>query len=722
MTILGQALALASRGFHVFPLKHNGKLPAHRGWQDEATRDEVQVTRWFGNPNLNFNIGISTSKFGDDKALCVVDIDDKGAKHGSETLLGLELDGIEFPVTCEHATPSGGRHLLYVCDAPLRQGTDVLGSGLDIRSRGGLVVGPGSQIDGKAYAQINGHSQIAQAPEWLVTRLGVDAGARRGDSPSIGGVDPLRAADRAVGYLRDAAPALEGQGGDTHTYKIFQALKDMGCTLDQAVMLADEHWNDRCEPPWSLDELLKLADHAYKYGREQPGCSAPEAIFEPVQPPPDASAKLHPFAEINKEYAFIKTGAYILQETTDEDGEFITERLTIVEFNAWFANRQLATGKEKPRPISQHWIEWAGRRQYDGVVFAPEQNPGPRWYNLWRGFTVKPSAKANHPALDLFLEHALKNCCNGDKALFRYLMGYLAHMIQKPYEKPLVALVFKGAKGTGKNALIERVGALLGPHFLVADDDRYLLGNFNSHLESNLCFVLDEASWAGDKRAEGKLKGLITGKKRMIEHKGKEARSKKSLSRIVVLGNEDWVVPATWDERRYAVFAVGDGRRQDRKFFIDMREGMEAGGYSHLLRYLLDFDLSGIDVNDAPNTKALLEQKLAGMEPLEQWWRDCLESGQIAEGDWGGDWPDVVPTNRLRDAYHRWARKRNIKGRLEEEVGFGRTIKKLAPSMPKKKARPDDPTDKTYAFFNPGLERLRADWVKFIGGEVEWPD
>jgi hypothetical protein len=30
-------------------------------------------------------------------------------------------------------------------------------------------------------------------------------------------------------------------------------------------MLADEHWNEWCEPPWSLEERLKLASHAYAY-------------------------------------------------------------------------------------------------------------------------------------------------------------------------------------------------------------------------------------------------------------------------------------------------------------------------------------------------------------------------------------------------------------------------------------------------------------------------
>ena len=721
MTPLEHALSLALRGFWVFPLQIGQKVPLHKGWQDEATRDPARIAKWFRKP---YNVGIFTGKFQDDKALCVVDIDDKGVKHGSETLLALEFEGKDFPPTCEHTTPSGGRHLIYICDGPLRQGTDVLGSGLDIRSRGGLILGPGSEIDGKPYAQINGHSRLVPAPAWLVDHLGRDSDRAPVDRTPVVGVDPDRARLRSVEYLKTAPIALEGQGGDALTYRVAAQVKDFGVTQDQAVLLLDEHWNERCLPPWTLQELADKVAHAYQYGREQPGVAAPEAVFAAVAPAEvDEPKMLHPFAEISREYAFVKQGAYVLQETTDEDGAFITERLTVVEFNAWFANRPWARANEKPRPISMHWMEWSGRRQYDGVTFMPCRDMGPRWYNLWRGFAVQPApGPANHPALDAFLEHALKNVCNNDPKLFTYLMGYFAHAVQRPWEKPLVALVMKGDKGTGKNACVERVGYLFGPHFLVADDERYLLGNFNSHLESNIMFVLDEASWAGDKRGEGKLKGLITGQKHLIEHKGKEPRTKKNLSRIVILGNADWVVPATQDERRFAVFHVGNGRKQDRQFFIDMREGMEQGGYAHLLRYLMDFDLSQVDINDAPNTKALTEQKLAGMPPIQEWWYDCLTSGAIAGGDFGGEWPAAIPTNRLRDAYYSWHRRRNIRTRPETEDAWGRIITKMAPSFKKVKVAKPALGNTTYDRCTPGLAKLRKDFEKFIQGDIEWAD
>jgi hypothetical protein len=392
----------------------------------------------------------------------------------------------------------------------------------------------------------------------------------------------------------------------------------------------------------------------------------------------------------------------------------------VSDFHAWFANRPFATGNNKPKAISLHWMEWKDRRQYDGVVFSPGKSPGPRWYNLWRGFSVEPASAAVHPAVEDFKEHAFRNVCNGNEAEFQYLMSFFAHMIQKPWEKPTVALVFKGKKGVGKNVIVERVGALLGPHFIVADDDRYLMGNFNSHLESNLFFVLDEAAWAGDKRAEGKLKGLITGTKRMVEHKGKEARNLKSLTRVAIVGNEDWLVPATEDERRYAVFDVGEGRMQDRKFFNNMRIGMESGGYACLLRYLLDFHIT-CDVNEAPNTRGLINQKIAGLEPVQQWWYDTLAAGTIAGGDWAGEWPDTIPSNRLRDALRRWVNNRNIKGRLPNDVGFGRILRQMAPSFEKRKvgARTAE-NDTSYAYFKVELEVLRKEFDKYIGGGAPW--
>jgi len=714
-TKLDHALALAAQGFWVFPLRSNSKLPLNKGWQDEATCDPDQIKK-MDFVSRGLNVGIFTSRFGQDNALLVVDVDMKEGKNGDAELFRLEMEGRDFPPTREVTTATGGRHLIYSTAEPVKQGANVIGDGLDIRSRGGFIVGAGSTIDGAPY-RVSVDAPVVPAPAWLVDHCGVDR-RDRGELAvvDLSGVDAGRARRRAVEYLTAAEPSVEGQGGDETAYKVACRVKDFGVDATTAVELLDDHWNPRCLPPWDLDALMAKVNNAYAYGVVPAGAAAPEVQFPPVVVEPEAKTAGGPIQIINREYAFVRQGAFVLHENTDEFGEFKTDHLNLAEFHGWFANKTITMGK-KTMPQSQAWIEWPQRREYEAVVFAPQQNPGPRWYNMWRGFTVAPAASADHPSVDAFKEHALKNTCDGDAKLYHWLMSFFAHMIQRPYEKPLVALVFKGKKGTGKNALVERVGRLLGAHFRVTDDGRYLTGNFNSHFEANLFFVLDEAHWAGDKRAEGKLKGLITGAKHSIERKGKEPYEVRNLSRIAIIGNEDWLVPASSDERRFAVFNVGDGRIQDRKFFIDMREGMEAGGYGALLRFLLDYDISGVDLNDAPATAGLAEQKEASLEPLQQWWLTCLTDGRIVESDFGSDWPAVVDRDKLRESLGRYWKARGIRAMAPDSRMVGKALKSMLPGHGNYRG---PKPDQRYHYRLPDLAQAREEWDRFMGFSREW--
>ena len=129
------------------------------------------------------------------------------------------------------------------------------------------------------------------------------------------------------------------------------------------------------------------------------------------------------------------------------------------------------------------------------------------------------------------------------------------------------------------------------------------------------------------------------------------------------------------------------------------------------------------DINLAPNTAGLTSQKVSSLEPVPQWWYDTLSAGTIAGGDWGGEWPDTIPTNRLRDALRRWVGNRNIKGRLPNDVNFGKLLHQMAPSFEKKKlgSRLAE-GDTSYAYFKSPLEDLRREFDKYIGGSVPWTE
>lgn len=141
-------------GFWVFPLVGMGKTPAFDGWQNAATRDRDAIQRMWTCPvtgwSLAYNVGIFTTKFGDGHALLVVDVDVKDGKPGDASVLELELKGFDLGSPLVALTPTGGRHLFYVVDAPVRQRAGLL-PGVDIRSRGGYVVGAGSVVPAGVY-------------------------------------------------------------------------------------------------------------------------------------------------------------------------------------------------------------------------------------------------------------------------------------------------------------------------------------------------------------------------------------------------------------------------------------------------------------------------------------------------------------------------------------------------------------------------------------------
>lgn len=720
---LDHALSLARDGFWVFPIRANSKKPAVK-FKEWATRDEAAIRAWWAS-HPDHNIGIYTGKFGDDQALLVVDVDNKNGKRGDDELAALEMDDMALPPTRESATPTGGRHLMFRVASPVKQGANVLGIGLDVRSRGGYIAGPGSTIDGGMYAS-SAVRGLAPAPEWVVRHCEVQKVGEQRIGATVS-VDRAGAMGRAMAYVASAPVSVEGAGGDECAYKVAARLKDFGVAEDEcfAMMLGD--WNDRCQPPWSPDELRVKVRNAYAYGQEPIGAAAPEADFKPIVPAaaPAVTDKDHPWDELNREFAFVLAGggSHILWETTDAEERPTLVHLAEAAFHKKFAAVKMTLGK-RAEPITEQWMEWEGRRSYDGIVFMPALEAPARFYNLWRGFSCEPwPADAAAPpqaqaALDAWLDHAKVNVCGGSATLTRWLLGYFAHLVQRPWEKPLVSLVFRGAKGVGKNALVQIVGELLGSHFLLTSNRRYLVGNFNGHLENCLLFVLDEAFWSGDKQAEGTLKDLITGQHHVIEHKGKEPYTVDNRTRIAIIGNEDWLVPASHDERRFAIFHVGEGRKQDRAFFQAMREGMEAGGYRLLLRFLKEYDLAGLDLNAAPLTAALLDQKHSSLEVTEQWWLTCLFEGRLVGSDFEDAWPRDVLCDRFRAAITRYHRDHNVRGKVPADIAIGRQFTRACPLHTKARLKSNGP----YVYRLPPLSECRAAWDKFIGHAVDWPE
>lgn len=384
---------------------------------------------------------------------------------------------------------------------------------------------------------------------------------------------------------------------------------------------------------------------------------------------------------LNRNHAFVMLGgkSAILKESVNPYNEEPEVSFwSISDFHHRYSNRatliETKNDGTKRVPITKIWMQDIGRREYEGVVFAPGRVID-GWYNLFTGFGVQPSPGK----WDLIRRHIVEVVASDDPESARYILGWLAHLVQYPGgERPGTALVLKGRQGTGKGIFVEKLlGPIFGRHFRHLTQASHLVGKFNFHLKDALLVFADEAIWAGNKEGESVLKGIVTESLLMVEGKGKDAVTLPNHISLIVASNNDWVIPAGMEDRRFMVVEVSDRYRRNREYFRELTAEIETGGREAMLHDLLQVDLSGVDLRDIPQTEASELQKHLSMDNLRSFWFQILRHGALlfSRDEWGDGEVEVRAFYR---EYLEYCKEQNERY-VHNEVIFGKLIRKLCP-------------------------------------------
>lgn len=296
--------------------------------------------------------------------------------------------------------------------------------------------------------------------------------------------------------------------------------------------------------------------------------------------------------------------------------------------------------------LGRWWLCHPNRRTYESVGMFEGEGDG-RLYNSYRGFRIEPA----EGDCSLYMSHLRENVCNGNEEHIEYLLNWMARAVQKPLEHGRTAVVLCGSKGTGKSAFVDHFGNLWhSKHYLASSEANMFLGGFNSHLADKIVLFADEAFFSGDAKNDGKLKTLITEINMPITMKFREtATGARSYAHMIMATNQERPVNATGDERRFFVLKVGEGKQRNNVFFETMRKQMKNGGSAALLHELLSRDISDFEPYDLPTTEALQRTKQLSMDPLDEWWFNALQEGDLLGDDNG--WPEHVATESLKESY-----------------------------------------------------------------------
>lgn len=496
---------------------------------------------------------------------------------------------------------------------------------------------------------------------------------------------------------------------------------DCVCQLVRAEVPDDVIFSILTDPDFGISEsVIEKGSNASKYAIRQIERAREYAIDPWLQ-------------KLNERFAVIGNiggKCRVVEEVIDHSlNRTRLTRQSFDDFRNRFMNQYVQVGVDeksgmpKMKAVGGWWLGHPQRRQYDTIVFAPGREVSGA-YNMWKGFAVT----ARPGDCSMFLDHLRDNVCQGNEAHFQYLLGWLARMVQHPDSPGEVAVVLRGGKGTGKSFAARQFGALLGRHFLHVSNPSHLVGNFNSHLRDVVLLFADEAFYAGDKKHASILKTLITEDTLQIEAKGVDVETAPNYVHLVMASNDEHVVPASGDERRFFVLDVGQGKQQQSAYFKAIAEQMDNGGREALLHMLLTYDLSDFDVRAVPQTDALKDQKDLSLTPEQDWWLNKLQDGSLfADQD---EWPDEVRKELLVDDYIEHT-KRWMVTRRGNQTALGKFLSRVCPRLDviQKLATWDEPAGdgfmrkvekRAYFWLLPDLDECRGQW-DVVHGERSWP-
>lgn len=284
-------------------------------------------------------------------------------------------------------------------------------------------------------------------------------------------------------------------------------------------------------------------------------------------------------------------------------------------------------GKPKTLQLADVWLRHKRARRYRQVAFYPNKELPGDVLNLWQGFAVKPE----EGDCSLILAHIRDNICGANDEAYKYMLGWLARLVQYPEKMGEVAVILRSGKGTGKSFFADIIGSMFGEHYTTISNSDHLTGRFNAHLQRCVLLFADEAFFAGDKKGEGTLKSIVTDSRIFVEPKGIDGSMRRNFLHIIMASNNKWVVPSSHDERRFFVLDVANDQKQNTDYFSALAKQVANGGREAFLQFLLNYDLSGFNVRKVPQTDGLQAQKAESLRrnPVLKVLYDCLQTGDF---------------------------------------------------------------------------------------------
>ena len=369
--------------------------------------------------------------------------------------------------------------------------------------------------------------------------------------------------------------------------------------------------------------------------------------------------------------------------------------------------------------------------------FISEDAAGNSVLNLFQGFVNKPNFENYKERSAKARAYLFNVVCGGNwqkpqdaELLYKYLMLWLAHKIQKPHIKICVGLAMGGGAGSGKGTLAGKILAwIFEGYYVQLGKLEKLTGTYAQVDRTTLIAFMDEAVFTESSRQADELKTWITEENQHIERKYKDSEQQIVKTDFVFSTNRAQASNMDMDDRRIATFLVNppfESVSKTKAYYRDLHNYLwNEGGAAALLAYLINYPVDDylrgengkekMTLDVIPQTEYRISQLIMNLRGFEKFWYEVLSSetmGTIEDetGYWKVNLPfsdfekvGMIPKKFIYEAFKKWSRGSR---HIENEHKINAALKQLAP-------RSLTNGDQRLAFQN--KNKYPEAWVDYMG-------
>ena len=256
----------------------------------------------------------------------------------------------------------------------------------------------------------------------------------------------------------------------------------------------------------------------------------------------------------------------------------------------------------------------------------------PQVFSYFRGYDYNKLDEVKENIIEPFLNHIRTVIANNNEEVYKYILVWIASILQKPNFKTGTALVILGKQGSGKNLFTNVICKLMARYANenVTSIDS-VVGKFNAILENKKLLVLNELQSidANKYLNSDALKSIITDYKININQKNEPERLAENVANFIMVSNNNIPIKIENSDRRYLVTTTSDDHLKDYKYFDNLFAQFNEQFYENLFTFFMTLDISNTNLRRIPETEAkdtIVEASMSSYELfVREYWQDIQD-------------------------------------------------------------------------------------------------